>query len=52
MLYYNMDNINNDVDWDFWNSDVPLKDAKKYDNKKKSDDTTMWNPLDDLPFFY
>lgn len=47
-----MNNINDDIDWDFWNSDFSLKDAKKYDDQKKSNDTTMWNPLDDLPFFY
>lgn len=48
-----MNNINDDIDWDFWNSDVPLKDAKKYDRNKESNKlASIWNPLDDLPFEY
>jgi len=43
---------NNDIDWDFWNSDIPLKDVKKYDINKKSSNNSIWNPSDDLPFFY
>ena len=45
--------MNEDVDWDFWNSETPLKDAKKFDKEKESNKLNeIWNPLDDLPFFY